>query len=245
MQWHRNGFIYDISTVHKHIWSTPTKTYGASRRQGKNKYIKFQPGGVLTVVAKGLTSKIQSVETDSLGRWAKTRFFDKNSTFVIYTIYRPNPGSLGSLEVNSVWMQQYRALNKKNNTNFDPRAKFIEDIIADVSKDKAMNGYVLIASDFNEDISENKLDGVLKLMESCSLKNVFQEIKGYCPNTRNNNRAIDHFLISEEVFHLVTQVANLPNETSFACDHAGLIIDVSPKYYNITTNPLSHRNRGN
>ena len=119
--------------VHKHIWSTPTKTVGASCRQDKTKFTKYQPGGVLAVVANGLTSKIQSFETDSLDRWTKTRFFAKNGIFTIYTIYRPNPGSLRSSGVNSTWMQQYRALNNNSTTIIDPRAQFIDYIIDDIS----------------------------------------------------------------------------------------------------------------
>ena len=73
--WYKNDMLYDISMVHKHIWSTPTKTFGASCREGKLKATTYKPGGVLSVVANSLTTKIQSVETDSMGRWAKSRFF--------------------------------------------------------------------------------------------------------------------------------------------------------------------------
>ena len=89
--WHQNDFLYDISMVHKHIWSTPTKTFGASCRKGKHKASGYQPGGVLSVVANSLTSKIQSTETDSLGRWAKTRFFAKNVPLTNMDELSPRP----------------------------------------------------------------------------------------------------------------------------------------------------------
>ena len=135
-------------------------------------------------------------------------------------------------------MQQYRALNNNSTTIIDPRAQFIDDIIDDISQEKAMNGYVLVTGDFNEDMNDNTTDGISKLMETCSLKNIFHELKGYCPSTRNNNRAIDHFLISEEVLHLVTQAGTLPDESSFTSDHAGLFIDISPQILQCKNQPI-------
>ena len=47
------------------------------------------------------------------------------------------------------------------------------------------------------------------------------------PSTRNNQRSIDHFFISDELVHHVTQAGILPNEVGFTSDHAGLFIDVA------------------
>ena len=91
-------------------------------------------------------------------------------------------------------MQQYRVLNKKSSEFIDPRKRFIEDLIDDIQREKAMNGKVLIAGDFNEDPADSLTDGINKLTEACALKNRFQEIKGYTPSTRNNRRSIDRFL---------------------------------------------------
>ena len=135
-------------------------------------------------------------------------------------------------------MQQYRVLNAKDNSNIDPRSQFIVDLIEDVTREKAMNGFVLIAGDFNEDMEDGNSDGILKLMESCSLKNIFHELKGHCPSTRNNKRAIDHFFISEEVLHLVNQAGFLPDESSFTSDHAGLFIDISPQILQCLNQPI-------
>lgn len=225
--------------VHKNIWSTPTKTFGASCHKGKCMSNNYQPGGVLSVVANSLTSKIQSVATDSLGRWTKTRFFAKKGAFIIYSIYRPNPGSLKSSSVNSAWMQQYRALNTKDTTNIDPRQRLIEDVIEDVTKEKVMGGKMLLADDFNEDTTDGHTDGINKLMESFSLCNVFQEVKGHSPSTRNNRRAIDHFLISTEILPLVTQAGMLPDESSFTSDHSGNFIDLSPKVLDRKNQPIT------
>ena len=85
--WHKNDLLYDISTVNKTIWSTPTKTVGASNRLDKNSPSLYQPGGVFMTVANNLTTKIQSTETDPLGRWAKIRFFcQRGPSHSIYPI---------------------------------------------------------------------------------------------------------------------------------------------------------------
>ena len=95
-----------------------------------------------------------------------------------------------------------------------------------------------MAGDFNEDPRDAQLEGMNKLMESCSLRNVFQEVKGHTPSTRNNTRAIDHFLISDDILHLVTQAGVLPDETSFTSDHAGLFIDLSPQVLECKNQPI-------
>ena len=133
--WHRSDFLYDLSMLHKHIWKTPTKTFGTSCRSERKQKSAYQPGGVLSVVANTLTTKINTVYTESLGRWAKTNLFSKDGSFIIYNVYRPNPGSLRTSGVNSVWMQQYRALSDKNK-DIDPRAKLIEDLIIDIKNEK-------------------------------------------------------------------------------------------------------------
>ena len=118
--WHKNDLLYDISTLHKTIWSTPTKTIGASNRLDKHCSSNYLPGGVLMTVANNLTTKIQSTETDNLGRWAKIRFFAKGGLLTAYSLYRPNPGSLSSSGANMVWMQHYRQQSKTNKT-MNPR----------------------------------------------------------------------------------------------------------------------------
>ena len=163
--WHANDFLYDLTMVHRHVWKTPTKTVGASCRTEKLKSTSYQPGGVLSITANTLTTKINTVETDKLGRWAKTNFFAKDGNFIIYTIYRPNPGSLRMAGVNSPWMQQYRALSKKAK-DVDPRSQLIEDLIVDIRREQALNSKKLLAGDFNEDLSENLWNHVLSQMFS-------------------------------------------------------------------------------
>ena len=235
--WHANDFLYDISMVNKHIWSIPTKTTGASCRTEKHRGSSYQPGGVMSITANSLTIKINTVATDSLGRWTKTNFFAKKGSFLIYTIYRPNPGSLASSGVNSAWMQQYRALSQ-NNVNVDPRQQLIDDLIEDILKEQAMNSTILLAGDFNEDFNDGHETGITKLMSTCGLKNVFKDLKGHMPSTRNNRRSIDHFFISENAISLVSQAGVVPDETSFTSDHAGLFLDISPNILECKNQPI-------
>ena len=79
--WHKNDMIYDISTVNKIIWDTPTKTVGASCRTEGKSSTSYLPGGSLSIIANSLTTKIQSTTTDKLGRWTKVRFFNKRRRF--------------------------------------------------------------------------------------------------------------------------------------------------------------------
>ena len=96
----------------------------------------------------------------------------------------------------------------------------------------------MVTGDFNEDPSDNQDDGLLHLMKSCSLLNVFETCKSHMPSTRNNSRAIDHFLISAEIAHLVTQAGLLPDEVGFTSDYAGLFVDLSPKILETKNTPI-------
>ena len=225
--WHVNDLLYDITMVHKQVWSTPTKTVGASCRTEKPQSRKYQPGGVLSITANSLTTKINTVTNDKLGRWSKTKFFAKKGYLVIYSIYRPNPGSLDTSGINSAWMQQYRALCK-NNSEVDPRKQFIEDIINDILQEQAMNAKIIVAGDFNEDPRDGLPDGILQLMEKCTLVNAFETVKSHLPSTRSNHRSIDHFLVSSSVIPHITRLGLIPDETGFTSDHAGLFLDVAP-----------------
>ena len=120
---------------------------------------------MLAVTANSLTTKINTTESDKYGRWTKTFCFAKNGSFSIYSVYRPNPGSLKTLGANSTWMQQYRAFCKGDAT-VDTRFKLIEDLIIDVKSEQAMGGKILIAGDFNEDPRDDKKDGNKKISRS-------------------------------------------------------------------------------
>ena len=120
----------------------------------------------------------------------------------------------------------------------DPRQQLIDDLIEDILKEQAMGGSILLAGDFNEDMEDGHTEGIAKLMSSCSLKNVFKEIKGHMPSTRKNRRAIDHYFISEHALHLVTQAGMLPDKTRFTSDHAGLFVDIAPAILECQNQPI-------
>ena len=236
--WHMNDLLYEILMVHEHVWSTPTKTTGASCRSEKALSRNYQPGGVLYITANSLTTKINTVSSDGLGRWTKTIFFAKQGSLVIYTIYRPNPGSLQTSGINCVWVQQYRSLCKKN-PKVDPRQQFIDDIIQDVLQEQAMHGKIIIAGDLNEDPSEGKLEGKNKIIDICALCNAFETVKSHMPSTRSNHRAIDHFLVSPEIIPHIIKMGVLPDETGFTSDHAGLFLDLAPQVLETKNNPIT------
>ena len=135
-------------------------------------------------------------------------------------------------------MQQYRSLCKKN-SKADPRQQFIEDIIQDILLEQAMQGKIIIAGDFNEDPTEEKLDGISNIMEICDLNNAFETVKSHMPSTRSNNRAIGHFLVSPEIIAHITRMGVLPDETGFTSDHAGLFLDLSPQVSETKNNPIT------
>ena len=189
-------------------------------------------------VANNLTTKIQSTETDNLGRWAKIRFFAKGGLLTAYSLYRPNPGSLSSSGANTVWMQHYRQQSKTNKT-VNPRKQFIDGLIVDIHKEQAMQAKVLLSGNFNEDPRDEEENGLLHLMTECSLSNVFEVFKNHLPSTRDNNRSIDHFLVSSDLMKHVTKAGYLPDESSFTSDHSGLFIDLSPQIVDTKNAPIS------
>ena len=235
--WHKNDFLYDISVVNKTIWSTPTKTIAASCRSENKGSFMYQPGGVMSIVANTLTTKIQSTSTDYLGRWTKIRFFAKGGAFVVYSVYRPNPATLASAGVNSSWMQQYRHLSMKN-PKVNPRNQLILDLISDIQTETIMKSQILIMGDFNEDLSDSETEGIKLLMETTGLVQVFQEIKNVVPSTRGNGRAIDHVFITKESLQHVTQAGLVPEEICFASDHIALFVDLSPLILAINNPPI-------
>ena len=203
--------------VNQHIWNTPTKTVGASCRKEKFRKSAYQPGGCTYYHSKYAHNKNKYSVYRCPWEMGKDDFFAKSGSFVIFIIYRPNPGSLAYSGIDSAWMQQYRAPSQ-NNKEVDPGQKLIDDLIEDVLKKQAMNGTILSAGDFNEDMEDGHTE----------LKNAFKEVKGHMYRTRNNRRVIDHFFISKQALHLATQTGVLPDETSFTSDHACLCINVSP-----------------
>ena len=235
--WHKSDMIYDISTVNKMIWDTPTKTVGAScRTEGKSSN-NYLPGGALNVIANSLTTKIQSTTTDLLGRWIKVRFFAKGGSLVIYTVYRPNPSSISRAGVNSAWMQQYRHLSKENK-NCDPRKKLMTDLCHDIHQEQLMQSRIVVVGDFNEDINDNEKDGIYRLEHECDLIQAFREIKGHIPSTRGNNRAIDHIFVDAYCLQHIRSLGFVPDEVGFSSDHMGLFMDFTPAILDTKNTPI-------
>ena len=194
-------------------------------------------------MANNLTTKIQSTSSDFLGKWIKLRLFAKKGAVVVYTVYRPNPTTLATAGVNSSWILQYRHLSKKD-PKVNPRNKLINDLIDEIQTEQKIHSEIIVVGDFNEDIHDNCEEGIKKLMAATELVQPFQALKHKIPSTRGNNRAIDHFFLSPQLQQYVNRAGMVPEEVSFASDHMGLFLDLSPKILdtkNAPIPPASHR----
>ena len=76
--WHKHDLFYDISVQNQVTWKhLPTKTVVSSCRSETKTKKNYQPGGVMTVIANTMTTKIKTTTSDSMGRWTKELFHAK------------------------------------------------------------------------------------------------------------------------------------------------------------------------
>ena len=82
-------------------------------------------------------------------------------------------------------------------------------------------------------------------MGACNLINVFEERFQTLPSTRNNERAIDHILVTPGILRSVRTTGLIPKDIGFSnSDHQGIFIDLKPSVLdtkNISLQPSSMR----
>jgi len=228
--WHKTDLLYNISKQNQITWNhIPVKTVAASCRKDTYVQANYQPGGCLTTITNTMTTKIKNATSDYMGRWTKINFFATGGTVAIYTIYRPNPSSLRQAGGETVWMQQQRILEKEKDKE-NPRKQLILDLIGDIKANNKNNTTeVILLGDFNEDPRDNEDDGLHMLMGTCNLINVFEERFQTLPSTRNNERAIDHILVTPGILRSVRTAGLIPKDIGFSnSDHQGIFIDLKP-----------------
>lgn len=102
---------------------------------------------------------------------------------------------------------------------------------------------IILAGDFNEDPRDDELNGINKLMNACELSNIFETMYGTLPSTRNNNRSIDHILISTNLIPKVTKAGLVPKDIGFCTsDHQALFVDFNPGILETRNVPLQPAN---
>ena len=74
---------------------------------------------------------------------------------------------------------------------------------------------------------------------------MFEERHSLLLSTRNNNRSIDHILVTPGILKTIKKAGLVPQAIGFSTsDHCGLFLDVSPSILETNTTPLqppSHR----
>jgi len=231
---------YDADLMNRAIWSpSPTKTAVASCTWKNLKKTSYQPGGVLSTCMQSMPSRIRTIFRDPWGRYIKIIYQAKgNRNISLYNVYRTNPGSLSTSGIDTAWMQQWQCL-KDTNDPCDPRQLCILHLIAEIQKDFEKNIHPIIVGDFNETLSQSSKNGLQTLMTSCNLVQVYQELVGFVPSSRHNNRSVFHFLAYRPLLKYVVKTGILPSETGFyTSDHIPFFVDFHKDLFNYKESPI-------
>ena len=233
-----NGYEADL--MNRAIWNpAPTKTVVANCVWKNLQRTTYQPGGVLTVCANSMPSRIKTTFRDPYGRFVKIVYQAKgNRDVAIYNIYRPNPGSTTTSGINTVWMQQWRSLRDQH-VPCDPRALCILHLIDEIQKDLEKNIHPILVGDFNEDFNENSEHGLRNLMTSCNIVQVYKELVGFIPSSRHNNRSVFHVFVYQPLLKYVLKTGILPSEIGFhTSDHIPFFVDFHQDLFNYKELPI-------
>jgi len=145
---------------------------------------------------------------------------------------------LGTAGIDTCWMQQWRLFRLKN-PKIDPRRKCIEDLITEIQKGYEADEYPILMGDFNEDMHKDKGFGILDLMRTCSLCQIYLETHGTIPSSRNNHRSVFHAFVSKHISHLVERLGILPHTEGFhKSDHIPFFVDFKKELLSHVDSPI-------
>ena len=130
--------------------STSTRVTTSHYKEDHTKHNIYKPGGVAQLILKPLTTRINTVGSDDLGRWAwqELRLDGARSLFIV-TAYRPCPRSNNS-KFTTTWDQQHRGLLRRNITDPDPRQQFIDDLTKFLRRLEQNGHEIILGVDFND-----------------------------------------------------------------------------------------------
>jgi hypothetical protein len=201
-------------------------------------------GGVLQMAVGNLATRTIKQHTDPYGRFtSQTHTGQDGMKLTTISAYRVCGGSQQG--PSSAYAQQ-RAMLVTQNRPANPRAVFIEDLIAYIQECQLQGHEILLCLDANETI-ERATSGLRRLATMCSLSDVHEILHPHTalPSHRRGSGKIDFILASPRVLSCITQAGILALDDGFGSDHRLLFIDVAIDrlFKGVTADPVSVRNR--
>ena len=81
--------------------------YAGMQHEEQNEYT--QHGGVTLIINEKWAGRITESGGEKMGRWCWAKMKGQgNKTITVVVMYRPNPGSISTSQLGSVWRQQYK-----------------------------------------------------------------------------------------------------------------------------------------
>jgi hypothetical protein len=200
-------------------------------------------GGCASITLNNMVNKIESSLDDQnkMGRWTGFKYriskqMRLNITTAYHVIDQPVTGS-NSLSSNS---QQYHEMLNRGIENIKPRRQFIIDFCDQFEKMCHDNNQLtLLMIGANECTSSPEKDGILDLVESCGLVNIYQSLhddREEFPKHKNGSKVIDYMFGSPNLLQYVHKVGYIKFHECFDSDHWGMFCDLSPILFATTKN---------
>jgi hypothetical protein len=198
--------------------------------------------GDTAIIAQGdATGRIIFHDNDKYGQWSYLHLQGKNDTVITYiTVYQVCKKPTNGQGITAFHQQEITFRTEKR-LNTNPRHNFREDLIRFVKAQQARGYLIILASDFNEDISTNHTN-LQHISQHCQLLDIWkQRIPHHKePSTYiRGSKRIDYTLISRQLSPAVEAVGYEPFYYTTSSDHRGMFIDFNTdKLFGNKTNTM-------
>lgn len=193
----------------------------------------YKPGGTAIVACGAITTRIKSHNRDRMGRWTsmciqlssakKLRII---SAYQVCRQSRPGTNTASSQQVAQLILEQARG---SDNHRQNPRQAFINDLSNFIRQVQADNEEILLAGDFNDDISSPQ-SGMKQLATTCGLVDLFGTRLGTTdspPTYQRGNKRLDYILMSPSLISAVKAAGYDPYGYRIPSDHRAMYVDLS------------------
>ena len=234
--------IPPLEATIKHIWPHTKRVYADSKDplQPITSLRKF--GGVMQFTTGASTARIrQSGKDEIYGRWvSQTMIMADGRRCKIYTCYRVCASTPTASGPTTAYRQQWN-IGVPTKLDFEPRRQFLDDLIAELQKQRSDGYELLVMGDFNTEIFHNDM---AKLMDECDLIDLHEPFMDprstITPNTHiRGSHKIDHIFGTDFFLHAMRQGGMILSHERNIADHRILVIDLCQSKMNAINSDLT------
>jgi len=240
--WKVRDNYYNAQLLNRAIWEKfPTKTTAAASCVWENSERKsHQTDGFLSVFLNQFPSRISASSGDRYGRWTKITVQLRGKNLSIYNTYRTHAKTLETAGIETPWMQQWVAMRKLHpEKEVDPRRKHMEDLLECIENDTSEGNLSLIMGDFNEDLNDKEKEGLSIFEDSPHVLNVFINLHGQVPSSRQNERSICHVYASTQVVPFINKLGVCTDNDAFdVSDHIPIFLNIDSSLFSTNLSAL-------